>query len=302
MAAGELRSTSGNAVTTSPTGNFNSAASTFVVADATGYPDGTNGPFFVRVDSEVIKVTGRTGTTFNVQTTPVTGRGWDSTAAASHTTSSIVDFVFTATDANDANQHYGNVALDNHTQYLNVARHDLTTRHPISVLPTGSPGNSAPGDTAAAGSASSLARSDHRHGREADSTTRVGCSLDATSFSCPSGTTTTISWTSESADTDNFITPANTVITIPAAKGGIYAISVRGSWASAFTETRQVIVHAGSQVLPLDIPSGTLFTSNWAVSTTIPIAGSATVTIDVQQFNAGAQSTTAHIDIYRVAA
>lgn len=305
MAVGERRSTSGNAVTTAPTANFNSAATTFVIADSTGYPDGTNGPFFVKVDSEVVKITSRTSTTLNVQTVPVTGRGWDNTSAASHTTSSVVNLVFTATDADNANEHYGSVAVDHHTQYLNVDRHDLTARHPISVLPTGSPGNSAPGDTASAGAASSLAKSDHRHGREADSTTRVGATLLASAFSCASGATTSIAWTSESADTDGFIVAngTNTLLTVPSSKGGIYAITITGSWSGAFAEYRQVIIRlngASFAVLPLAFDN--LFTQAWGGTITFPLAATNTIEIAVQQFNAGAQSTTARLDMYRVAA
>lgn len=305
MAVGERRSTSGNAVTTSPTANFNSAATTFTVADVTGYPDGTNGPFFVKIDSEVIKITSRTSTTFNVQTVPVTGRGWDTTSAASHTTSSVVNLVFTATDADDANKHYGDASVDNHPQYLNTARHDLTARHPITVLPTGSPGNSAPGDTASAGAASSLAKSDHRHGREADSTTRVGVTLLASSFPAPSGTTTSIAWTSETADTDAFIVAngTNTLVTVPTGKGGIYAITTTGFWSSSFTEYRQLVIRLnGSAFANLPLPFDNALTQSWGATITFPLAATNTIEIAILQFNAGSQSTTARLDMYRVAA
>lgn len=305
MAAGERRSYSGNAVTTSPTSNFNSSASTFVIADATGYPDGTNGPFFIQIDQETIKIVGRTGTTLNVQTTPTTGRGWDNTNAASHTTSSTVNLVYTSTDADDANKHYADASVDNHTQYLTTARHDSTTRHPASVLPLGSPGNSAPGDTASAGTASSIARSDHRHGREADTSTRVGVTLLCSAFAAASGSTTSVAWTSETADTDGFIVAngTNTIITVPAGKGGVYAITTTGSWSAAFTEYRQLIIRlngAAFAVLPLS--SGNLFTQAWGGTITFPLSATNTIEIAVQQFNAGSQSTTARLDMYRVAA
>lgn len=305
MAAGERRSTSGNAVTTSPSANFNSSATSFTIASSSGYPDGTTGPFFIQVDSEVIKIVGRTGLTLNVQTTPVTGRGWDNTAAASHTTSSVINLVWTATDAEDANKHYADTTVDNHTHYLTVGRHDTTTRHPASVLPLGSPGSSAPGDTTNAGVASSVARSDHRHGREADVFTRCGVTLLAAAFAAPSGATTSVAWTTESVDTDGFIVTngTNTVITVPTGKGGIYAITVSGSWSSAFVEYRQLIIRlngAAGVVLPLAFDN--LLTQAWAGSITIPLLATNTVEIAVHQFNAGSQNTTAKIDMYRVAA
>lgn len=59
------------------------------------------------------------------------------------------------------------LADDDHTQYLNTARHDLTARHTAgTVVPVATPGSSAVGDAAAAGSSGSLARADHTHGRE----------------------------------------------------------------------------------------------------------------------------------------
>src|SRR5687767_9151287 len=106
MAAGERRSTSGNAITTTITANITSGDTIIPIAANTGYPDGTNGPFFVRIDSETIKCISRSGLNLNVQTVPVTGRGWENTSAASHTTSAAVNLVFTSTDADDANKHY----------------------------------------------------------------------------------------------------------------------------------------------------------------------------------------------------
>lgn len=307
MAAGERRSTSGNAVTTNPTANFNSAATTIPIASSTGYPDGTNGPFFIRVDSETIKCVSRTGLNLNVQTVPVTGRGWEGTTAASHTTSSPVDLVFTSTDADEANAHYSDIALDHHTHYLTNARHDDASRHPASVLPLGSPGASNPGDTASAGVANSIPRSDHRHAREADVTSRKGVSVDAASFAVAAGGTTNITWTSETADTSSFITPSSTTITVPAGLDGVYAITIRGAWAGSFNETRAVFITAGGILYPIPMATpisglgGTLI-QNWVGSITIPLAATNTVSASIAHANAGSQSTTAHLDMYRVSA
>lgn len=307
MAAGERRSYSGNAVTTAPTANFNSAATSFVIADSTGYPDGTTGPFFVQVDDEVIKITGRTGTTLNVQTVPVTGRGWDGTTAAAHTTSSVVQHVYTKTDADEANEHYSSVVVDHHTQYLTNARHDTMTRHPASVIPHGSPGNSAPGDTANAGVASSFALADHRHGRETDTTTRKGVTLEAASFSVPNGGVTTISWTTETVDAGGYIAVASSTITIPAGLGGVYALSVRGVWAGVFTEARNIFIVADGVTHPIALATplsglGGAYIQNWSATLVLPLDAADTVSIGIGHGNAGAQSTTAHLELYRVAA
>lgn len=307
MAAGERRSYSGNAVTTTPTANFNSSATTFNITDPTGYPDGTTGPFFIQVDSEVIKITGRAGATVNIQTTPVTGRGWDGTTAASHTTSSPVSHVYTKTDADESNEHYSSIAVDHHTQYLNTTRHDLSARHPITVLPLGSPGNSNPGDTASAGVATSVARSDHRHGREADTNTRAGVTLTATSFSVPNGGVTTISWTTETVDTNAYVSAPSTTVTIPANYGGVYSITVAGVWAGSFTEDRNVFIVAGGVTYPIALATpisglGGAYIQNWSATVVLPLIPTNTVSIGIAHGNAASQSTTANLFMYRVAA
>lgn len=167
MPAGEDRSYSGNAVPTTLSASISNITTAIPIAASTGWPDGTGGPFFVYVDSEVIKCTSRTGLTLNVQTTPVTGRGWDGTTAASHLTGAVIQHVFTATDAEDANEHISDTSLDHHTQYLTVARHDVSARHGFGILPTaGTPSTSVVGDTAISGSSNNVARVDHKHARE----------------------------------------------------------------------------------------------------------------------------------------
>lgn len=58
---------------------------TFQVEDATGYPDGSDGSFVIRIDSEAILCSSRSGNIFTVEE-----RHYDNTTAASHTGSSAV--------------------------------------------------------------------------------------------------------------------------------------------------------------------------------------------------------------------
>lgn len=163
----EDRSYSGNAVPTTVAANFTNVATTFQSLASTGYPDGTGGPFAVQVGSEVIRCSSRAGTTFTVQTVPVSGRGWDGTTAAAHIVGEVINHVYTATDADESNQHIANTGLDHHSQYLTVARHDLSARHGFANLPVGgTPSTSLTGDTAQNGTSSLLPRSDHKHARE----------------------------------------------------------------------------------------------------------------------------------------
>lgn len=171
----EDRSYSGNAVPATLTANISNVATTIPISTSTGWPDGTSGPFHVGIATaaapndyiEVIRISGRTGLNLTVQTVPVNGRGWDGTTAAAHLTGAVIRHVFTATDADESNQHIVNTGLDHHTQYLTVARHDLSARHGFGVLPTaGTPSTSVVGDTAASGASNNVARVDHKHARE----------------------------------------------------------------------------------------------------------------------------------------
>lgn len=170
----EDRSYSGNAVPATLTASIINTDTSIPISVSTGWPDGTSGPFHVGIApagsdnfTEVVRCSGRTGLTLNVQTVPVSGRGWDGTTASSHAINSVIVPVFTATDADEANQHYSNTGLDHHSQYLNVARHDLSARHGIANLPVGgTPSTSVVADTAQAGTSGTLARSDHKHARE----------------------------------------------------------------------------------------------------------------------------------------
>lgn len=138
------RSYSGNAPATTLSGAIpNNSALTFSVASATGFPaGGASGPFFIVVDrglsaEEKMLIDSIAGTTFTVN---ASGRGMEGTVAQSHNSGAIVEHVLTKTDIDEANAHLTLTAQDDHTQYLNVARHDLVVRHPIANLPTGTSG------------------------------------------------------------------------------------------------------------------------------------------------------------------
>lgn len=156
------RSYPGAAANTTLNGSIGSSDATIVITSATGWPDGSGGPFFCVIDQgltteEKILVGSRTGTSLSVTT-----RGADQTIAVSHASTAAIFPCFSATDADSANAHYNDVA-DNHAQYLNNTRHDTVNRHQFGGA-LGVP--AAPPSTAgasAAGSGSSPARSDHTH-------------------------------------------------------------------------------------------------------------------------------------------
>jgi hypothetical protein len=67
---------------------------------------------------EKIHVGARTGTSLSTLI-----RGVDNTTAASHVAGETVRVIFPALEAHQASEHAGNPAIDDHTQYLNTARH-----------------------------------------------------------------------------------------------------------------------------------------------------------------------------------
>lgn len=97
---------------------------TFTVQDATGYPTGAAGPFYVTLargaaGEEKVLCDSRSGLTFTVN---ATGRGADDTVATSHAASSTtVEHTITKTDLDEANAHVNDTTGDPHPQYLTPA-------------------------------------------------------------------------------------------------------------------------------------------------------------------------------------
>lgn len=120
------RSYSGTAVPTVLSGGIGALDLSFTVQDATGYPDGTAGPFYVTLargvaGEEKILCDSRSGLTFTVN---AAGRGADGTVATSHTASSTtVEHTITKTDLDEANAHVNQTAeADNpHPQYIKTS-------------------------------------------------------------------------------------------------------------------------------------------------------------------------------------
>jgi hypothetical protein len=155
----------GAAVTTLST-LISDTATTITIASSSGWPDGSNGKFFIVINrgknnEEKIKITSRTT---NVLTVTTGGRGFDDTTAVSHNSGETVELVLTAVELDDMNSHIYDTR-DDHANYLNNARHDTTTRHTIgSVVPAAADENiAAVGTTAAAGLGNHVARGDHVH-------------------------------------------------------------------------------------------------------------------------------------------
>lgn len=123
------------------TGTLNSVinASGTPTFQVTGWPTtvGIAGqPFVVEVgpglgDDEKILVSSFSA---GVATVASSGRGWDGTASVAHVVGEQVRCVPDATSFQDFSDHVYVNTRDDHTQYLNVTRHDVTARHGSTVV------------------------------------------------------------------------------------------------------------------------------------------------------------------------
>lgn len=93
--------------------------------DLTNWPTGVSSrPFYVVIDrgtvsEEKILCSSRSSNTLTVYNDGITiGRGADDTSITSHSINSVIEHVFTATDADEANEHVNDDTNDVHTQYL----------------------------------------------------------------------------------------------------------------------------------------------------------------------------------------
>lgn len=93
------------------------AALTIECDDLTNWPDGLVGPFVVAADrglptEEKILCSSRTANTLTVYDDGITnGRGWDGTSVQYHGINAVIEHVFSATDADEANLHVNSPAL-----------------------------------------------------------------------------------------------------------------------------------------------------------------------------------------------
>jgi hypothetical protein len=99
----ERRSFAGAAVETELSDGINQTSTNLVLKDATGWPDGTAGSFYVAVDAgtaseEKILISSRSGDTLSVDT-----RGVDGTAAQAHAAGADAYHCLTAADLDEAN-------------------------------------------------------------------------------------------------------------------------------------------------------------------------------------------------------
>jgi hypothetical protein len=106
VTAYERRDFAGAAPDSTLSASIDATTTTITVADATSWPNGAAGPFFVVIDpgvstEEKVRVTSRSGNTLTVPAAG--GRGQDETAAQPHSGGAVIRHCYTAVDADEAN-------------------------------------------------------------------------------------------------------------------------------------------------------------------------------------------------------
>lgn len=128
-----------------------SGDTTITCDDLTNWPTGSIGPFYVVIDrglasEEKILCASRSGDILTVWTSGFSsGRGADGTSPTAHNTNAVIEHVFTATDADEANAHVNDSTTDVHPQYIMesvvTAKGDLlvaTASGTVDNVPVGS--------------------------------------------------------------------------------------------------------------------------------------------------------------------
>lgn len=179
-----IRDYSGNAIPSTLALEFDGVSLSATLDVADNWPlGGVNGKFVVTFARDTDReeralVNDRSGNVLNFAS--IADRGVDDTAVFSHLAGTTVDHTFSGIEAQEANQHIFNTALDQHLQYMRAdgVRHDLTARHPGgTVVPTAAPINLATGAANALGSGTNLAFANHGHGVPVGMPVSVGTAL-----------------------------------------------------------------------------------------------------------------------------
>lgn len=129
--------------------------------DLSNWPTGVGGkPFYVVIDrgtvsEEKILCSSRSGNTLTVYDVGGNnGRGADDTSITAHSSNAVIEHVFTATDADEANAHVNDTTTDVHPQYLLesalTTKGDIISRSSTAVVrvPVGANGRVLTADSA----------------------------------------------------------------------------------------------------------------------------------------------------------
>lgn len=272
------RQYAGGAKETTTTGSVaSSGAVSITIADATGWPDASVGPFAVVIDpgtasEEKVLVTARVGLTLTV-TAP--NRGYDGTSAIAHSSGAAIYHTFTAVDFDEANEHINDTSAAHAASAISFA--------PVgTVAATTVQAAIAEVDSEKAAASHAHATSDITSFTEAvqdivgtmftdgtgidssynDGAGTITVTVDPTEFASdenvrltcaaaqtiPTGTITKIAWDTEVAAT-SWIAVTGDTLTVPAGMGGWYVIRCQVIMSSGTLSGQHIVSHGGSSYL-----------------------------------------------------
>jgi hypothetical protein len=114
-----------------------------------------------------------------------------------------------------------------------------------------------------------------------------------------------LSWTTEDTDTDGFIAVTGTTFTVPTGLGGIYAITMRATWASAIAQRNVAILNVTTAVTgaPASYHNGHWGEDQVTITTVLPLLAADTFKLSVYQLSGGSVNiTTAWMQAIRLGA
>ena len=278
----------GTAIETTLAAGINSTDTTITLANGSTYGAPTVGaPMVIVVGAETaseeqILISARSA---NVLTVAASGRNWHAgggTTGVSHAMGEVVRHVLDADSINDANRHVNVDTDDDHSQYHNDARHDVTARHTFGAG-LGTPAAAAAvllTGTGTTGSGTVPSRSDHGHAYNPPAC-RV---YHNTTQSLTTATLTVLAFNSEREDTDTMhdTVTNNSRITIKTA--GRYQVTAHVTFASNATGERGINLWvngatyvAGHNQMPVTSGSATIMSlttsHKFAVNDYIEVVG-----------------------------
>lgn len=306
------KSYGGAAIATTLSTGINASDTSITIAASTGWPTGGADPFVILIENEKILIQSRSGTTLTVASS---GRGFDGTSAASHSSSVAVKCVMDAESIQQANNYIT----------AQTAKGDMmvATGTDVTALPVGSNDQVMVADSAqtrgvkwakvdtaqladagvtavklatdavetakikdANVTTAKLAAAAVTPAKSAPAETRL---RRVASQSIPATTMTDVTWDTEDADPDGYITVSSATLTVPTGKGGLHFITAEFVEGSGFGIQVQII--AGGITY---LPNG----GNFNCVGPIRLAQAATIKVSIYvPTNA---SVTGHLTVVRI--
>lgn len=132
---------------------------------------------------------------------------------------------------------------------------------------------------------------------------KIGCTATrASNLSMGAGALTAVTWTAETVDTDGFITPTSSTVTVPTGLGGLYAVTFTATFASSVTGCYARMLRNGGSTSADRWQTATATMGDVSHGITIPLDGGDTISVSVWNGGSSVNMTAGSLNVYRVAA